>query len=350
MKLKTIGLILVIFLLAHPSLYSETVTSEETKAVTFNLKYFIDLSNLEYDDSPYAGRTNIGNIIIPNILIKTTCLDLTLGAWYRHIYVEFDEDDSPEKLYPFIAAIFRPWNYSEVIIGNYENLFAFPNTIYNEFLFFEERAISSGIKISLKHNKYCLFTYLDWLELDTEEHPEEFIHGILWEQSLFSFLYYKIYTHYHHKGGQLHKDTHPVRIEQDIVASPLIGVSYKGFFSEVEYYLSTFSQNFGRSHYGNGIDFKVGYAVGESLTFSYQIWYNNNYYHQDAHIFYQKRDNILNRLRLDYNIYRYKKIIDLLFTVNLYGLDPPGIDFRFFGRINLNIVNLNTSRNRNEAQ
>ncbi|MDY6970517.1 MAG: hypothetical protein SVR08_17965, partial [Spirochaetota bacterium] len=60
--------------------------------------------------------------------------------------------------------------------------------------------------------------------------------------------------------------------------------------------------------------------------------------------------NILNRLRLDYNIYRYKKIIDLLFTVNLYGLDPPGIDFRFFGRINLNIVNLNTSRNRNETQ
>jgi hypothetical protein len=150
-------------------------------------------------------------------------------------------------------------------------------------------------------------------------------------------MYYKFFNHYHHKGGQLHKDTHPVRIEQDIVASPVLGFDFFGVYTELAYYINSFSQNFEESIYGHAGSGSIGYR-SKSFDVSYQCFYNKNYYHQDSHIFYLKRKNLLNRLRLDYNMFNYKKLVEIHFTVNLYGMDPPGIDFRLFARINLNII------------
>lgn len=328
-------------LIIHNSLYSEIGVPENIESLSLNLKQYFDLSNLEYDDSPYPGQSNIGHIFIPNLLIKTIYIDLIIGGWYKHIYVQFDEDSAPKKIYPYMGALLRPWEGSEFGIGNYENLFKFPNSIYNEFLFFTERPVSSGIEFTLHRKTFNLISYLDWLEFDTEEHPEEFITGVLFEHYLFKNIYYKFYNHYHHRGGQLHKDSHPLRIEQDIVTSPLIGFRFSGVFVEMEYYLSTFSQNFRASSYGSAASLLLGYSFTKKINLSYQFWYNNDYYHQDAHIFYLKKKNALNRLRFDYNIYTYNKIFDLFYTMNVYGVDPPGIDFRFFGKINLNIIDFN---------
>ncbi|MCP4723845.1 MAG: hypothetical protein GY863_02355, partial [bacterium] len=137
----------------------------------------------------------------------------------------------------------------------------------------------------------------------------------------------------------------PVRVEQDIVASPLIGLKFKGFFIEAEYYLSIFSQNFEPSIYGNAGSASLGYSSDKFLL-SYQCFYNSNYYHQDAHLFYLKRKNVLNRIRFEYEIFRYEDILDLFFTTNLYGMDPPGIDFRLFVKIDLSLFEY---RNKDEA-
>lgn len=328
---------MIIFII-HINIYSEIKFSNDIESISINLTQYFDLSDLEYDDSPYPGRTNIGHLLIPTLLIKTKYLDLNLGGWYKHVYIQFDNDSSPEKLYPYMNAIFCPSKDLDFVIGNFENLFSFPNTIYNEFLFFEERPVSSGLKLSLKRESFMLVSYLDWLEHDTADHPEEFITGLSVSHNLSQNLYYNFYNHYHHRGGQLHKDTHPVRIEQDIATCPIIGFKFKGLYTEMGYYLNTFSQNFKASKYGNAASFLVGFELGKKLSLSYLCWYNYDYYHQDAHIFYLKRKNILSRLRVDYNIFKYKKILDLYFTANLYGVDPPGIDLRFFGKIDLNLV------------
>lgn len=326
--------------------YANTSPGRYVESLSINLQEYIDLSNLEYDDSPYPGRTNIGHIFIPFVLVHTRYFDLKLGGLYKHVYIMFDEYDSPEKLYPYLSSVFHPWGESEFVIGNFANLAPFPNTIYNEFLFFEERPFSSGLKFSIEKKSFNLLTYLDWIELDTEEHPEEFITGLIFKHNISNSLYYRFYNHYHHRGGQLNKDTHPVRIEQDVVLSPVIGLRMYGLFVEIEYYLSIFSQNFEASNYGNAVSALLGYTIDKKLELSYQCFYNYDYYHQDAHIFYLKRKNVLNRVRIDYNIFSYKRIIDFHLTVNLYGLDPPGIDFRLFARIDLNLIEY---RNRDEG-
>ena len=82
--------------------YAETSSNKDVEAISVNLKMFIDLANLEYDDTPYAGRTNIGNVLIPYFLIQAKPLDIELGGWYKYIYVQFDEDQSPEpRICPF---------------------------------------------------------------------------------------------------------------------------------------------------------------------------------------------------------------------------------------------------------
>jgi hypothetical protein len=328
----------IIILLTHNSTYPEISINSEIESISCNLLQYLDLADLEYDDSPYPGRTNMGHVFIPNLNTKTKRFDLITGGWYRHAYVQFDEEDAPDELYPYLAIVFHPWENSGITIGNYENLFPFPNTIYNEFLFFEERPVSSGLKFSYSGEKLKLIAYIDWTELDTEEHPEEFLTGICLEHYIFEHFYYKFYNHYHHKGGQLHKDTHPVRLQQDIVTSPLIGFRFRGFFIELQYYWSIFEQNFEPAIYGHAGDALLGYSPIDRMRFSYLCWYNYNYYHGDAHLFYLKRKNVLNRLRMDYNFFSYHKIVDLYFTTNLYGIDPPGIDFRIYGKIDLDLV------------
>ncbi len=333
---KILKSFLIIFYLVLDSMLFAEILAPDVNSVSIKLDQYIDCANLEYDDSPYPGRTNLGHIFIPYLQINTKPVELNIGGWYKHIYVSFDEDDSPEKMYPYMNAVFTPWNKSEFLIGNFLNLSGLPNTIYNEFIFFEQRPVSSGLKFSVKNNNKDLLTYIDWIELDTKEHPEEFITGIIWKHNIFSHFYYKFFNHYHHRGGQLNKDTHPVRIEQDIVFSPVMGFIYSGLYLETEYYLSTFSQNFEPSIYGHAASCTLGYET-DSFNLSYQCFYNRDYYHQDAHPFYLKKRNTLNRIRLEYNIYRYKELLDLIFTTNLYGMDPPGIDFRLFAKINLNI-------------
>ena len=298
---------------------------------------YIDLANLEYDDSPYAGRTNLGNVLIPYFAVNTGFFEVNAGGWYRHIYVSYDENESPDRVYPYINAIFHPWQDSDFLIGNYANLALLPNTIYNEFFFFEERPVCAGLKFTLDKESLFLSAYMDWIEQDTEEHPEEFITGLIFRHSPADWFYYKFFNHYHHRGGQLHKDSHPVRIEQDIVFSPAAGFSLMGVYAEFAYYLSTFSQNFEPSIYGNAGSATLGFAA-DNFDISYQCFYNRDYYHQDAHIFYLKRKNCLHRFRFDWNLMSYRDVIDFMFTVNLYGMDPPGIDFRLFAKINLDIV------------
>ena len=84
-------------------------------------------------------------------------------------------------------------------------------------------------------NSISLSAFLDWIEMDTEEHPEEFITGISFGHNIFQHFYYKFYNHYHHKGGKLNKDSHPVRLEQDVVTSPVAGFKAGGFFLEIQY-------------------------------------------------------------------------------------------------------------------
>ncbi len=332
--------IILFFVLITPNIsYADLSLSEDISSVSINLNQRIDLSNLEYDDSPYAGRTNIGHIFIPYLLVQSNPMDLELGGWYKHIYVQYDEDVSPEKVYPYMSAIFHVGANSDFIIGNFENLAPFPNTIYNEFLYFEERPVCAGLKYTLNTKALNIQAYMDWLELDTEEHPEEFITGIIIDHTVSDFFYYKFFNHYHHKGGQLNKDTHPVRIEQDIVASPLIGFKLWKLYLEGEYYLSIFSQNFDPSIYGQAVGGTIGFFT-DTLKLSYQCFVNKNYYHQDAHIFYIKRKNILHRIRADYNIYKFRDNIDVQFTVNLYGIDPPGIDMRLFAEIDFSLLEL----------
>jgi hypothetical protein len=328
---------LSIYFLFNNNLYAEIFTSEDIDSITVQLDQYIDLADLEYDDHPYPGRTNIGHIIIPYLQINTVPLQLNIGGWYRHVYIQYDKNKSPDRMYPYMNAVFFPWDDSEFIIGNFPNLMKYPNTIYNEFLFFEERPVSSGLKFALQKKTIEATAFLDWIKLDTEEHPEEFTAGLLLKHNFSENFYYKFFDHYHHRGGQLNKETHPVRIQQDIVNSPVLGFIYKGFYIEAAYYLSSFSQNFKSSTYGHAGSGTVGYS-GKSFDLSYQGFYNNNYYHEDSHIFYNKRKNFLNRIRLDYDILRYKDIVDLMFTANLYGMDPPGIDFRIFARISLNII------------
>jgi hypothetical protein len=333
--------IFIVFLIGYFSqnrnLSAEIFTSADVESVSIQLDQYIDLADLEYDDHPYPGRTNLGQIIIPYLQINTVPLQLNAGGWYKHVYVQYDKDKSPERMYPYMNATFFPWDDSEFIIGNYPNLMKYPNTIYNEFLFFEERPVASGLKFTVNKKTVDLSAFLDWLKLDTEEHPEEFTAGLLLKHNFSENFYYKFFDHYHHKGGQLNKETHPVRIEQDIVNSPILGFTYNGFYFEAAYYLSSFSQNRSSSVYGHAFSGTAGYS-GKSFDLSYQGFYNNNYYHGDAHIFYNKRNNFLNRIRLDYDIFRFKEIVDFMFTANLYGMDPPGIDFRLFARINLNLI------------
>lgn len=314
----------------------------DVNAVSVNINQRIDLSNLEYDDSPYPGRTNAGHIFIPFVKVETALMELRIGGWYRHIYVQYDEDESPEKMYPYMSAIFKTGESSSFLIGNFENRSPLPNTIYNEFLYFEERPVSSGMKYSLITESLSLIAYMDWLELDTEEHPEEFITGLIFEHHPFNGGYYKFYNHYHHRGGQLHKDTHPVRIEQDVVSSPVIGFRFWKLFIEGAYYLGMFSQNFEPTIYGHAGSGTAGFFTG-SLRLSYQCFVNKDYYHQDAHVFYLKKENILHRIKTEYKIYSYKDILDLNLTVNLYGMDPPGIDMRLFAKIDLNLFEYRSS-------
>ncbi|MBN2402247.1 MAG: hypothetical protein JXN64_07585 [Spirochaetes bacterium] len=335
-KLKII-IFFIIYFLSYPHLFAEIFTSEHINSITIQLDQYIDLANLEYDDHPYPGRTNLGHIFIPYLQVSTAPLQVNAGGWYKHIYVQYGKDKQPEKMYPYINAVFFPWNDSEFIIGNFPNLMRYSNTIYNEFLFFEQRPVSSGLKFTLHKKTIDVSVFLDWIRLDTEEHPEEFTAGLLLKHNFSEYFYYKFFDHYHHKGGQLNKDTHPVRIEQDIVNSPVLGFIYKGFFIEAAYYLSTFSQNFEASTYGHAGSGMFGYS-GNSFELSYQCFYNHNYFHQDSHIFYLKRKNFLNRIRFDYNLLRYKEIVDVMFTSNLYGMEPPGIDFRLFAKISLNII------------
>ncbi len=332
---KTIFLIFAIIFF-HSTIYADLSLNEYVESVSLNLNQNIDLANLEYDDSPYPGRTNIGHLFIPYVLTKTRYVDLSLGGWYKHMYVQFDDDTPPEKVYPYMSAVFRTGVDSDFTLGNFDNLAPFPNSIYNEFIYFKERPVCSGMRFSFDTKTFDMLAYLDWTKLDTEEHPEEFLVGLIIDHDLFTNLYYNFYNHYHHRGGQLNKDTHPVRVEQDIVASPLIGLNVFGLFVEGQYYLSIFSQNFEPSIYGQAGSFLVGYST-KTLTLSYQCFYNYDYYHQDAHLFYLKKKNLLNRLRVEYNLFRFKDILDMLLTFNLYGMDPPGLDMRLFAKINLNI-------------
>ncbi len=335
--IKIFIFLFVIDIFLFSGLFADVFTSEDIDSISIQLDQYIDMADLEYDDHPYPGRTNLGHIIIPYLQINTIPLQLNIGGWYKHVYVQYDKDKSPEKMYPYMNAVFFPWNDSELIIGNYPNLMPYPNTIYNEFLFFEQRPVASGLKFGLHKKTLNAAVFMDWIKLDTEEHPEEFIVGLLIKHNFSENFYYKFFDHYHHHGGQLNKDTHPVRIEQDIVNSPVLGFIYKGFYIEAAYYLSSFSQNFKSSTYGHAGSGTLGYS-GNKFDLSYQGFYNNNYYHQDSHVFYNKRNNFLNRIRLDYNILRYKEIVDVIFTSNLYGMDPPGIDFRIFAKISLNII------------
>jgi hypothetical protein len=339
MKIKIFKIIIffIIYLFFYRNLSAEIFSSEGIESISIQLDQYIDMGDLEYDDHPYPGRTNLGQIIIPYLQINTTPLQVNVGGWYKHVYVQYDNDKSPEKMYPYMNAIFYPWKDSEIIIGNFPNLMRYPNTIYNEFLFFEQRPVASGLKFALQKKTLEAVAFLDWIKLDTKEHPEEFTAGLLLKHNFSDNFYYKFFDHYHHHGGQLNKDTHPVRIEQDVVNSPVLGFSYKGFYVEAAYYLSTFSQNFRASTYGHAGSGTLGFS-GKDFDLSYQGFYNNNYYHQDSHVFYNKRNNFLNRVRLDYNILRYKDIVDVMFSGNLYGMDPPGIDFRIFTRISLNII------------
>jgi hypothetical protein len=328
----------IIVVFSYHNSYPGISINSEVESISFNLLQYLDLADLEYDDSPYPGRTNMGHVFIPNLRTKTKHFDLITGGWYRHVYVQFDEEDTPAKLYPYLSVVFHPWDNSGLTVGNYENLFPFPNTIYSEFLFFEERPVSSGLKFFYSGEKLKFIAYLDWTELDTEEHPEEFLTGIYLEHYILEHLYYKFYNHYHHKGGQLHKETHPVRLQQDVVTSPLIGFRFRGFFLELQYYWSIFEQNFEPAIYGHAGDALLGYSPTDKLQLSYLCWYNYNYYHGDAHLFYLKRKNVLHRLRVDYNLFNYQRIVDLYFTANLYGVDPPGIDFRIYGKIDLDLI------------
>ncbi len=335
--MKKIIIIISIIILGSGIASGQVLFNPEVRSASVNLNQRVDLANLEYDDSPYPGRTNIGHIFIPFLLVDTEPVALSIGGWYRHVYVQYDENDSPERMYPYMSATFHTGKNSEFVIGNYENLASLPNTIYNEFLYFKERPVSSGMKLSIDTETFDLLAYMDWLELDTKEHPEEFITGLIVKHDLFNMLYYRLYNHYHHRGGQLHKDTHPVRIEQDIATSPVIGFRLWKLYLEGAYYNSMFSQNFEPTIYGHAAAGSLGFSAG-SLDLSYQCWVNKDYYHQDGHIFYLKRDNILHRIRAEYNIYRYKDILDVNFTLNLYGVDPPGIDMRLFAKINLNLI------------
>lgn len=328
--------IIINFFTCH-ILFAEIFFAPDIDSAIIKLDQYIDLADLEYDDHPYPGRTNLGHIFIPYLQINSSPVQLNLGGWYKHVYIQYDKSKSPERMYPYMNAVFFPWNKSEFLIGNYPNLAKFPNTIYNEFLFFEERPVSSGLKFTLQRKTVDFTFYIDWIKLDTEEHPEEFITGLIFNHNIFENFYYKFFNHYHHKGGQLNKDSHPVRIEQDIATSPVIGFNYKGFYTEAAYYLSSFSQNFEATKYGHAGSGTIGY-LDKKLNLSYQCFYNNNYYHGDAHIFYLKKSNVLHRLRLDLNIFRYKEIVDIVFTTNLYGIDPPGIDFRIFAKINLDLA------------
>ncbi|MBN2040576.1 MAG: hypothetical protein JW864_11060 [Spirochaetes bacterium] len=328
---------IVLFLLVSADLRSGTISGAGIKSVSMHVDQYIDCANLEYDDSPYAGRTNLGHLFIPYFKIDAVPVELNLGCWYKHVYVQYDEDESPEKVYPYMNAVFHPSGKVDFTIGNWLNLAVFPNTIYNEFIFFETRPVCSGLKLDVNNKTMNLSLYIDWIELDTEDHPEEFITGLLWKHRVFDHFYYKLFNHYHHRGGQLYKDTHPVRIEQDIAASPVLGAELYGFYAEAGYYINSFSQNFEESEYGHAGSGTIGYR-GDFFNISYQCFYNKNYYHQDAHIFYLKQNNFLNRLRVDYNFFTYKDLADVNFTVNLYGLDPPGIDFRLFAKINLNVI------------
>jgi hypothetical protein len=341
-------LLIIIYAFCNSSLSADVYIPEEIDSINIRLDQYIDLADLEYDDHPYPGRTNIGHIIIPYLQINTAPVQLNAGGWYRHVYVQYDKDKSPDRMYPYMNAVFYPWNDSEFIIGNYPNLMRYPNTIYNEFLFFEQRPVSSGLKFDISKKTINATAFLDWIKLDTEEHPEEFIAGLLIKHNLSENFYYKFFDHYHHRGGQLNKDTHPVKIEQDIVNSPSLGFIYKGFYAEAAYYLSSFSQNRKASTYGHAGSGTIGYASGR-FDLSYQCFYNHNYYHQDSHIFYLKRENILNRIKLDYNILSYKKIVDVIFTGNLYGIDPPGIDFRIFAKIYLNIIGYSSDGSENRS-
>jgi|GEM_PF-3202447 len=324
--------------IAIGSLSAEAIVTDEIASLSFNLTMYLDLANLEYDDSPYPGRTNLGHILIPSLITETDYFEIITGGWYQQVYVHYDEDDTPERMYPYIALLLYPWDETVITFGNYENLLPFPNTIYNEFLFFEERPISSGLKIAYPGDNLLFIGYLDWTELDTEEHPEEFLSGICFEHYPFEFFYYKAYIHYHHKGGQLHKETHPVRLEQDIAASPLIGFGYESFFLDFQYYWSIFEQNFKPATYGHAGDISLGYEFTEYLKLSYLCWYNYNYYHGDAHLFYLKRKNVLHRLRIYYTLLSFQNTADINCTVNLYGPDPPGIDFRISGKIDLDLI------------
>jgi hypothetical protein len=315
----------------------QILMNPELKSASINLNQRIDLANLEYDDSPYPGRTNIGHIFIPFLFVETEPVALRIGGWYKHVYLQYDENDSPKKMYPYMSAAFHAGKDSEFLIGNFENLAPLPNTIYNEFLYFEERPVSSGLKYSLAAGTFGLLAYMDWLELDTEEHPEEFITGIAARHDLFSWFYCRLYNHYHHRGGQLNKDTHPVRIEQDIATSPVIGFRFRMLYLEGAWYNSMFSQNFEPTIYGHAAAGTLGFFT-DSLNISYQCFANKDYYHRDAHPFYLKKENILHRIRTEYNIYRYMDILNVNFTVNLYGIDPPGIDMRLFAKIDLNLI------------
>lgn len=337
MKLIKICIIIILTLFVSGKLQAELLSGTGINSVSIHIDQYIDCADLEYDDSPYAGRTNLGHLFMPYVQLNAIPVQLNLGGWYKHVYVQYDENDSPKRMYPYMNAVFTPWNNSEFTIGNFLNLAEFPNTIYNEFLFFEKRPVSSGMEFKLNRKTMNLQLFIDWIELDTKDHPEEFITGLIWKHSPFRHMYYKFFNHYHHRGGQLNKDTHPVRIEQDIVASPVLGLNFYGFYAEAGYYINSFSQNFEPSEYGHAFSGNIGFHTG-SFDISYQSFYNRNYYHQDSHIFYLKKKNLLNRIRLDYNIFSYKNLADIMFTVNLYGMDPPGIDFRLFAKINLNII------------
>lgn len=335
---------LVLLFLHGGCLYSQGLSLKDADAISLNLDWYLDLSDLEYDDSPYPGRTNIGHVIIPYFAMCIGPFELNAGAWYRQKYIYFDETHQPERVYPFMNAVFHPGPDSGFLIGNYPNLNPLPSTIYNEFLFFEERPVSSGMKFSIDKTTLDFTSYLDWIKPDTEEHPEEFIAGAAYSHELFDWFYYKFFAHLHHKGGQLNKDTHPVRIQQDLAFSPLLGFAFKGIYAEFEYYLSAFSQNFETSVYGHAGSGTLGFERGD-FDVSYQCFYNRDYYHGDAHIFYNKRRNLLHRIRLDYDIFKYREILDLVFTMNIYGMDPPGIDFRLFARINLNLIEYRPKKN-----
>ena len=341
--IKILVLILIIIFLQGIS-YAGVSLGNEVQSVSVNLNQRIDLADLEYDDTPYPGRTNIGDIIMPFLLVETKPVNLMIGGWYKHVFVQFDEGDSPKKLYPYMSAAFHTGKNSEFLIGNYDNLAPLPNTIYNEFLYFEVRPVSSGLKYTIDTKTFDLAAYMDWIELDTKEHPEEFITGLIIEHNITSWFYYKFYNHYHHRGGQLNKETHPVRIQQDVATSPVIGFKFWKLYLEGEYYNSMFSQNFKPAIYGNAASGSLGFFT-DSLNISYQCFLNKDYYHGDAHPFYLKKENILHRVRTEYNIYRLKDIIDVNFAINVYGVDPPGIDLRLFAKIDLNLVEYRNNDN-----